>query len=148
MGDPVIALQLAIGALGNRSWGDKDGNRYIGIVMITFAAVWANLALVYWFPVMYALYFAFRMPGTGKTFLAACRGENISGAIVRASMAQFIGIAATLIDNNPCHLYVALAFPVIVFFYWFGGQVWRGTRAGEIGELLTGAYLVALVYPW
>ena len=144
----MIALPLALGALGNRWWGEKGGNRYVGIGMITFAAVVANPALIYWFPLLYALYFSFRMPGTGKTLLAACRGENISGAIVRASMAQFIGIAITLIDQNPCHLYVALAFPVIVLFYWFGGQVWRGTRAGEIGELLTGAYLVALAYQW
>jgi hypothetical protein len=138
-----MIIPLLVGALGNREWGRHGGSRFTAVAMISLAAFIANKELLFWFPLIYTLIFLFRTPATGPTWLAASRGENIRGAILRGWLALPYGAAITSIDGKPYHFFIAMFFPVCGLFYLAMGKIWK-SHSTELAELLVGAYLVSI----
>lgn len=129
-------LPIALMAIGNRTWGAKEGTHMLGLFVMTIAAVMEHGTL--WAPALAVTLYFFRQKGTGATWLAATRGANIGGAILRGAYVLPYGALLYLIDGK-IH-WLALAFPIIAIFYLLAGRFFPKVCV-ELAELLTGAYV-------
>ncbi len=138
----MMPLGIALGALGNRGWGEKGIPRWVGVFLMTMGCVIANPGLALWLPVVAGCTYFFRFWTTGPTWLAATRGENLWAAMGRG--ATIIPLVLLAHFTTGSSLLVGLFFPIIALFYWVGFKI-LPSRGGDVGELLAGAYLVGAV---
>lgn len=147
----MIALGIALGALGNRCWGMAQervlglpiGSRFQGVALITTGCIIAAPQFALWYPLIFALIWLFRAPETGETWLAFQRGRNRIQGLLRSWPLFVLAAVMTLIDGHDGRMLVAMLFPLTAYAYNWGGKI-DMLKGAEIGELFLGAFIVSL----
>lgn len=149
---------IAISAIGNRAYGagvDKGYpawlySKYLATILITFGIVLTAPELyATWAPIIALLVFAFRVWGTGKSFLAVEANEaKLHDAVVRSLYAIPLGLFLASVDywhtgDVAGHMIGVVLVPSIGIAYAIFGYFWPA-KATELAELFGGAYLALI----
>ena len=150
---------IVLGAIGNRCWGAGVDTGYpkwlyskwLAAAIMAYAIVLANPAsYAVWFPAIYLGVLAFRLDGTGDSFLAAqVNKSGLHAAVVRAALVLPLGALLTYLDYRHTghvgvqHLIASACFPLLGLSYYVAGNLWP-SKGTELAELFDGGYLVLM----
>lgn len=125
----------AIGAIGNRTWGDAAGSHWAGAAVMTLAKITAEPQLWKWSIVIYALILFFRAwPVSG--WLTAT--YPLYKRILRSLALIPLPVGLYLMGGDIFHLYAIIPGVVIVSLGYYLADKQKKFDPVVIGELVAG----------